>query len=294
MDYLKNMQNAIDFIERNLKESLTVKIIAREAYLSMYHFHRIFTAFTGETLGDYIRKRRLTEASYMLRKTDRRIIDIAFEFRFESQEAFTRAFKKNFRITPAKYRKEKREFRIFERKVLTQDSLEHFAGGITLEPQITKKEAFTVVGMRCTTSIKNNTIPDLWRSFLPRMDEIKNKISPEIALGVCEIGQDLKLEDLHEENEFSELVCIEVSSDRDIPRDMVSSQIPAQTYAVFTHKGTTGTLQTTYDYIYGTWLLKSDYELTLNYNFELYDTSRFFGIDNIESEIDIYVPIRKV
>ncbi|UYO99245.1 helix-turn-helix transcriptional regulator [Oceanotoga sp. DSM 15011] len=71
----------------------------------MYHFHRIFNELTGETLKSYIRKRRLTEASKDLLNCNNSIIDIAFDYGFESQESFTRAFKKVFKVTPGKYRK---------------------------------------------------------------------------------------------------------------------------------------------------------------------------------------------
>lgn len=292
VNYLKKIQNAIDYIEFNLKEKLSVKDIAKEACLSMYHFHRIFTAFTGETVGDYIRKRRLTEASYELTRSDKKILDIAFDYRFESQEAFTRSFKRNFKSTPGRYRKEKSEYRFFERRGLSAYSLEHLAKGITTEPVIKKKEAFTVVGLRCTTSIKNNKIPALWGTFVPRIEEIDHMSQPGTALGICEIVSDFKLEDFHEESEYSELVCVEVSKVENLPEGMVSRVIPGATYAVFTHRGTMAALRATYDYIYGVWLIKSGYQIILANDFELYD-SRFLGPDNKKSEIDIYIPIIK-
>lgn len=62
-------------------------------------------------------------------------------------------------------------------------------------------------------------------------------------------------------------------------------------YAVFTHKGKIDALKMTYDYIWGTWLLCSGFEIDSRDDFELYD-GRFLGADNDLSEIDIYIPVK--
>ncbi|WP_430623176.1 helix-turn-helix domain-containing protein, partial [Bacillus velezensis] len=53
----------------------------------------------------YIRKRRLPHAAQVLVSTERAVIDIAMQYGFSSQEAFTRAFKRMFQLPPKKYRK---------------------------------------------------------------------------------------------------------------------------------------------------------------------------------------------
>ncbi len=55
-DYYERIKKAVDFIEENLKERLTVEMISEKAYFSKYHFIRVFTATTGETVGNYNRK----------------------------------------------------------------------------------------------------------------------------------------------------------------------------------------------------------------------------------------------
>lgn len=71
---------------------------------------------------------------------------------------------------------------------------------------------------------------------------------------------------------------------------MVGKVVPSSRYAVYTHKGSGESLRETYDYIYGSWLPKSGYEINgIKYDFELYD-ERF---DNSpSSEMDIYIPIK--
>lgn len=79
--------------------------IAGQVGFSKFHFHRIFQAAVGISITEYIRIRRLANASATLLYTNERIIDIAFYYHFESQEAFTRAFKKYYHLPPGQYRR---------------------------------------------------------------------------------------------------------------------------------------------------------------------------------------------
>ncbi len=76
MDYLERMIRGINYIEANLATALDLHAISSEDCLSAYHFHRIFTALTGETPGDYIRSRKLTKVSILLAESDMRILEI--------------------------------------------------------------------------------------------------------------------------------------------------------------------------------------------------------------------------
>ena len=95
MDYFDRICMSIDFIEANLDEEMTLVEIACWAYFSAYHFHRVFQGVVGETVMEYIRKRRLTKAAHSLLHTERKIIDIAMGYGFKSPETFTRAFRKD-------------------------------------------------------------------------------------------------------------------------------------------------------------------------------------------------------
>ncbi|MFJ6211170.1 helix-turn-helix domain-containing protein [Lysinibacillus sp. NPDC092081] len=75
--------------------------MARQSNFSKYHFHRIFQSSVGMTVTEYIRNRRLANASVALLHTSERILDIALYYQFESQESFTRAFKEVYKLPPA-------------------------------------------------------------------------------------------------------------------------------------------------------------------------------------------------
>jgi AraC-like DNA-binding protein len=105
MDYATPIRQALDFIECNLREEIRAEDIARAVNFSTSHFHTVFARVTGHTLAEHTRRRRLACAALDLALSRRRLIDIAMEYRFESQEAFTRAFKRVYGITPGLFRR---------------------------------------------------------------------------------------------------------------------------------------------------------------------------------------------
>ncbi|MEO3946374.1 helix-turn-helix domain-containing protein [Gorillibacterium sp. CAU 1737] len=100
----RTIHMALQYIEDHLHEELSVEAVASAVSTSKYHFHRLFHASIGTPLGTYIRNRRLANAASELITTERRILEIALEHQFDSQEAFTRAFRKQYHMTPGLYR----------------------------------------------------------------------------------------------------------------------------------------------------------------------------------------------
>ncbi|KAF0193878.1 MAG: DNA-binding domain-containing protein [Bacillota bacterium] len=105
MSYVEKVRAALDFITLNLREDIKVEDVARAVHFSVSHFHSIFHRVVGSTLAAYVRCRRLNLAALDLALSRKRIIDIAVEYRFESQETFTRAFKRHYDVTPSRFRK---------------------------------------------------------------------------------------------------------------------------------------------------------------------------------------------
>lgn len=95
-----------DFIGKHLDEELTLQQLSEIACFSKFHFHRLFTAYTGLSLQQYIRWLRLKRAAHQLIvDEDKSIIDIAITAGFDSHEAFTRVFKKTCGLTPSEFKK---------------------------------------------------------------------------------------------------------------------------------------------------------------------------------------------
>jgi AraC family transcriptional regulator len=107
------MQNAIDFIEKRLKDEINPEMIAKEACMSAFHFQRLFSIFFGISLGEYIRNRRLSLAAEEIRLTEKKVIEIALQYGYESSESFSRAFYRYYGITPSAARSRKSDLKPF-------------------------------------------------------------------------------------------------------------------------------------------------------------------------------------
>lgn len=285
MSYLAKVQRSIDYIEANLREELSLFQVAKEVAFSPYHFHYVFGVTVGETFKDYIRKRRLTEAAHELRDTDQGILDIAVNYGFESQEAFTRAFKKMFRVNPGAYRKAHQIPRYYEKKRLSLKELEHRMKGIKLKHRSVNLPAFYVVGLEYIgTHEHKGEIGKLWDQFFKRVKEIKNHTDPIEEYGYCFASREMVQKD-----QMRYVAGIKVQNLTDIPKGMVGVKVPAQNYAIFTHKGAIEKIGATYDYIYGAWFPKSGMEPADGPDFEKYDERFKYGAD--DSELDLYVPV---
>jgi AraC family transcriptional regulator len=77
MNSLKEMNDALNYIEENLDGEIDSKEIARLAFCSEYHFQRMFSFLAGVSLSEYIRRRRLTVAAFELNNSNIRVIDLA-------------------------------------------------------------------------------------------------------------------------------------------------------------------------------------------------------------------------
>lgn len=99
------VQKVIAYIETNLEKAIDLDHIAKNIGYSKFHLNRIFTAYTGITIYKYLQNRRLTIAAEKLVKTDKPIIQIAYEAGYDSPQSFTFAFKQVYLYPPKVYRK---------------------------------------------------------------------------------------------------------------------------------------------------------------------------------------------
>jgi AraC family transcriptional regulator len=107
------VQRMQDYIERHLTEPITLHMLANAAGYSPWHSARLFKEMTGKTPFEYIRALRLSVAAVRLRGEDVKVIDVAFDFVFDSHEGFTRAFSKQFGMTPKNYCKNTPPLKLF-------------------------------------------------------------------------------------------------------------------------------------------------------------------------------------
>ena len=107
-DYINRINKVLDYIDGNLSSDMTLEELSRVAGFSEYHFHRIFSAMTGETLFSFIWRLRLERSAGLLCSCDKTVTLIAHSLGFSSSALFCRKFKSHFGVSPTKYRNSNR------------------------------------------------------------------------------------------------------------------------------------------------------------------------------------------
>lgn len=106
--YIRRINRVMDYIETNLDGELNLETLARVASFSPFHFHRLFSAMTGETLNNFIRRTRLERAASYLLDEQRfdTIAEIGFKCGFSGNAVFSRCFSEHFGMSPTEFRNE--------------------------------------------------------------------------------------------------------------------------------------------------------------------------------------------
>lgn len=104
LDYVERVNRAIDYILCNLDQPLQLEVVARVAFFSPFHFHRVFQSLLGETLNHFVKRLRLERALFILSHgRERSLTDIALECGFASSSDFSRSFKQRYGVPPSAF-----------------------------------------------------------------------------------------------------------------------------------------------------------------------------------------------
>lgn len=287
MKQLSPLERAIGYIEDHLNENIGLSDVSREIGYSYYHMTRLFSSVLGESVGHYINRRKLYIASEKIIHSDKRVIDIALDSGFESPEAFSRAFKAVFGSSPVDYRKSGLDLVINAKRKLAPEDVCHIANNISRSPEILTLEEIKIAGLRGTTSIFDNRLPELWEKFLRLHAELLGISS--IGYGICETQQTTYTKD--GDVSFSAVVGSPVNDFDNLLKSLVTKTINSGRYAVFTHRGTFANLFKTYQYIFGIWLPTTKEELDNREDFEVYER-KVLSFDDPNNEVKIFIPVK--
>jgi AraC family transcriptional regulator len=278
LEWIKSLNGAIEYIEENITENITCEDIAKHVYLSSFHFQRAFSLFTGLTVGEYIRNRRLSLAGYELLAGNVKVIDIALKYGYETPEGFSKAFSRFHGVTPNEVRKQGTILKSFNRLIL-KIILE---GGKSMDYRIEKKEKFQVVAKTryFTEETSKMEIPKFWDDYYQaKLDE---KVYP--MLGICSPAED-------HSNQWKYGIGCERKHVMEIPSGFEIIEVPAYTWALFTCKGAMpDSMQNLWKRVYGEWLPASNYELIPDYDIEFYMEG-----DNASEDYvcEIWIPVKE-
>lgn len=295
-DQIVLLQKVIDYIEENLREEVQPEKLAEMAGYSLFHFSRIFQKHTGYPLMDYVQKRRLQHALYELAQ-GRKIVDIAFDYDFQTHAGFTKAFKKCFGSPPALY---KQYCPVSMPPKVNLASLEHKqTGGMVMQPKLVTLGPIYVAGKTFEFDLKSvrytRDAPVLWDEQGLNDGTVETELYAKLApVRHGEFCINLGTN----EDSCTYFFAVECEADRKMPAGMQKRTLPAADYAIFRTPlveadAFAQAIRGTWRYILEEWLPQSDYEIDAHaYDFEYYDEYCHYW-DYKRIYMEIFIPIRK-
>ncbi|SCN21536.1 Regulatory protein SoxS [Clostridium sp. N3C] len=296
MEWVTAIREAIKYMEDKM---LTVKgpeEVADHVHMSPMYLQRGFQIMTGLTIGEYIRNRRLYLAAMELLNTDKKIIDIAFKYGYETPESFTKAFTCFHNASPSEVRKNKAYVKTFlplRVSIIIQ-------GGDNMDYTVEKKAAFKVIGFSREFSFDTayKEIPEFW-------NEIFNKYGANMFAGNAPANA---IEQVVYDNRIGEFgVCIDdVGKDGkfrymiagryvggNIPKGMDVYEIPEANWAEFKCIGPMPeSMQTVNTQIWKEWLPGNiEYELAGKFSVEWYSSAGNTKDSDYQSAI--WIPVKR-
>lgn len=257
--YVQQLVDEIDIcIRKKSDDTLTLTYLAQKLGYSEYHLSRKFKEISGMQFRDYLRYRRLAFALKDVRDSNRSLLDIAMDYGFSSNEAFTRAFKEAYGITPSEYRQN--PIPLVLRTVLHPFDcylLEHKETGIKMSGE-TVKTYFVTIPAHKFLHIRNYESIGYWDFW-----QKQSKIPGQDCDTICGLLDSIpgKLDDLGSTendsgagqimgfiNEPSGRICswgiplaeaygarLPMDYDGPVPEQMLLMDVPEGEYLVFEH-----------------------------------------------------------
>ena len=274
-DYIQSVFKVVLYIEEHYNEALTLDMLSREASFSKFHFHRVFKSVTGESLGDYIRRVRLSTATLKF-LTNQKITQIAMDSGYETNASFSKAFKQHYGMTPKEFSR----------------SAKMIKGAKMPKPKFVELEAVDVLYVRKKGDYMRSCA-EAWEvlmgfAYTQKIKEKKNLMGKEaMMLGVSHDDPSITAMD-----ELRCDACISWDDKSVKPQgEVLSKTIEGGKYAMFLHKGSYDGLKNAYEEV-ADWIVQSGEELRECPIFEKYlnRDPRRTKPENLRTEI--YVPIK--
>ncbi len=280
MEWVKRLNQSMEYIEEHLADEINVEKLARIACCSTYHYQRMFTYMAGITLAEYIRRRRMSLAAVDLQDGKEKIIDIAGKYGYSSPTAFNRAFQAFHGIAPSAVRGEGVSVKSFSPIVFSIA----LKGAAEMNYRMETKEAFRIVGVSAPLhhEIENNfaVVPGMWQNA--GMDGTLQKLAgmmdtePKGLLGVSACN---------DEEEWKYFIAVASTMPKGEFEEYI---IPASTWAVFSGTGTNRSIQELEQRIITEWLPTSGYEYANAPDIEVY-----LNPDPQNAQYEVWIPVVK-
>ena len=268
---------ALWFIETHFVGDITLESIATVAGVSRYHMSRAFGIATGHSIARYVRGRRLTEAAKLLADGAPDILAVALDVGYGSHEAFSRAFREQFGLTPEMVRAQGHleNVELVEAIKMKEKLID------LQQPRFENGKPLLIAGLsERYTNETSSGIPAQWQRFVPYVGNIPGQVGPT-TYGVRWNGDG--------EGAMEYLSGVEVADFSRIPPELAHVRIPAQRYAVFSHRDHISRIRSTWHTIFTQWLPSCGHQVVDAPDFERYGPE--FDPLTGTGCVEIWVPI---
>ena len=275
-DYIQRINKVVAYINDHLDESLDLKTLAEVAALSEFHFHRVFKALKGESIGAHISRLRIEAAARLLRYSALSIEDIAFNIGYEAPAALSKAFKNQYGITPTKYRTNK-DIYIMKKEIINPDLALKAPKIMELEP---KNLIYVALTGEYGTLDYGKAYEQLWAVVKSQ------KLFTKGIESICVSYDDPKITEASLQRSEVSLAIHKPAH----PEGEVSCKtLAGGKYAVFFYQGSYSHLSAVYDAAMR-WVIDSEYEVREEPTFEKYlNDSHRTPEEKLKTEV--YIPI---
>lgn len=300
-EYESRMHRVLAYIDQHLEQPINLNTLAEVAYFSPFHFHRLFSAWMGETFGDYLRRRRVEVAAMRLAAQPRtRILNIALSVGFGSAEAFTRAFKIRFGCSPTVWREQQYSIRNVnsnsgqvnsKRSQALQAPFTQY--DISRKPNKENIMKVTLIDRQPATIAYlrhlgpyGEPIARFWQeTYVPW--GIMNKLGKNHArYGIAHDDPSITAP---EQCRYD--ACAEVPADFMVTGSALKTTIPGGKYAVLKFKGTVEQVGEAWAALLRDWLPSSGLQLDSRPCFEYYPKGATYDYETGEFECEICIPV---
>ena len=275
-DYIQRINKVVAYINDHLDESLDLKTLAEVAALSEFHFHRVFKALKGESIGAHISRLRIEAAARLLRYSALSIEDIAFNIGYEAPAALSKAFKNQYGITPTQYRTNK-DIYIMKKEIINPDLALKAPKIMELEP---KNLIYVALTGEYGTLDYGKAYEQLWAVVKSQ------KLFTKGIESICVSYDDPKITEASLQR--SE-VSLSIHKPAHPEGEVSCKTLAGGKYAVFFYQGSYTHLSAVYDAAM-CWVIDSEYKIREEPTFEKYlNDSRRTAQEKLKTEV--YIPI---
>ena len=256
------MTRVLDFIDAHLESALELRVLADVAHFSPFHFHRLFMAWVGQTLGDYLRQRRLEAGALRLADVpEMNVLEVALAVGFGSGEAFSRAFKSRFGCTPSEWRRGQAGAWALELGAIRHAWAERSA----------RRRSFRTVLAEGAVDVRLLTLAAVQVARLRYVGPLgpgvglfwRKQVYPWIEahglVGHARYGIGLDDPSVTPAAQCRYDACVEVSGT--VPAGAVAATLPGGSYAVLRFNGSAATVTDAWSMLFGQWLPASGMQM---------------------------------